>query len=145
MSRICEELDKSLGFSDSDVAEYIIHLASNCTSVDSLCTALIENDAELPRDVVTTIFGMVKSPHENLKSSSNGNVNMNGNSSGKKDKRKRWDSDDNDGNIKRTNFQDHSLTKVAEAAAAAVNMDNVDPLEYYKSQKMLSAQEIWEN
>lgn len=145
MSRICEELDKSLGFSDSDVAEYIIHLASNCTSVDSLCTALIENDAELPRDVVTTIFGMVKSPHENLKSSSNGNVNMNGNSSEKKDKRKRWDSDDNDGNSKRTNFQDHSLTKVAEAAAAAVNMDNVDPLEYYKSQKMLSAQEIWEN
>ena len=65
VQKVCEELDSHLGFSDKDLAEFIIHLADEHSEGASFTRVLGENGAEFPRtfsDNLLRIIQRVRAP-----------------------------------------------------------------------------------
>jgi len=60
VSKVCKELETHVGSGDKSLAEFVIHLARDeSKSADDFYNRLLDNDAELPRDFVETLFSMI--------------------------------------------------------------------------------------
>jgi ATP-dependent RNA helicase DHX8/PRP22 len=59
VSKVCTELENHLGFSDKDLAEFVIHLAQKNDSRDTFCKDLNENGADFPQDFAENLYTII--------------------------------------------------------------------------------------
>lgn len=59
VSKICTELENHLGMNDKDLAEFIIHLAGKCSTLEKFKKKLAENGAEFPDSFAANLLRII--------------------------------------------------------------------------------------
>ncbi len=60
VNKVCTEMENHLGFSDKDLAEYVIHLAQEQNTLALFKQALVDNGAEFPEQFSENLYNIIR-------------------------------------------------------------------------------------